>query len=45
MIALDVEDYFVVLGGAADHGIAGGPVYDALSARAAELAEVDELGR
>ena len=43
VIALDVEDYLVVLGAAADRGIAGGAVYHALIARAAELAEVDEL--
>lgn len=43
IVALEVEDYRVVLRRMAQLGLAGGIVYDGLIARAAEIAGVDRL--
>jgi len=43
VVALDTGDYTAVLEAAAQNGIAGGAVYDALIAKAADLARVDHL--
>jgi predicted nucleic acid-binding protein len=43
IVALTAEDYRIVLGSVTELGLAGGVVYDALIARAAEIAEVDRL--
>lgn len=43
VVALETGDYAAVLEAAAQNGIAGGAVYDALIAKAAELARVDQL--
>lgn len=43
VVALSVEDYLVALETAGRLSLAGGILYDALIARAAEIAEVDQL--
>lgn len=43
VVALDAGDYVSVIEVAAQNGIAGGSVYDALIAKAADLAGVDHL--
>lgn len=43
IVALTVEDYHTVLHRVAERGLAGGVIYDALIARAAEIAQVDQL--
>ena len=43
VVALDTPDYTAVLESAAQNGVAGGAVYDALIAKAADLAGVDHL--
>ncbi len=43
IVALDVEDYRLVLRRVAELGLAGGVIYDALIARVAEKAQVDRL--
>lgn len=43
VVALDADDYRHVVRRMAELGLAGGVVYDALIARAAELANVDRL--
>ena len=43
LIALSGSDYSALIADIAHRGIAGGPVYDALIAKAAELADVDRL--
>lgn len=42
-VALEAEDYRQVVRRMAELGLAGGVVYDALIARAAEIAQVDRL--
>ena len=43
VVALETVDYTAVLEAAAQNGIAGGAVYDALIAKAADLADVDHV--
>lgn len=43
VVALTAADYELVVGRMAEQGLAGGVVYDALIARAAETARVDRL--
>jgi predicted nucleic acid-binding protein len=43
IVALDAADYLRVVGRMSDLGLAGGIIYDALIARAAEVAQVDHL--
>ena len=43
VVALETVDYMAVLEAAAQNGIVGGAVYDALIAKAADLARVDHL--
>ena len=43
IVTLSVDDYLAVLESAAHSALAGGIIYDALIARAAETAKVDQL--